>query len=187
MGTTVLLVLDIQNGIVGMIENSEAYLQRLAPTIDAARKAGLRIIYVTVAMRPGYPEVSARNNMFARVKDHGGSFVEGDPSTRVHSAVSPADGDILVTKRRVSAFHGTDLDVVLRSLDAETLVLAGVSTSGVILSTVRQGADMDYRLVVLEDMCVDRDQELHDTLMKMFTKQAQVVSAAEWIAGLEQK
>jgi nicotinamidase-related amidase len=60
---------------------------------------------------------------------------ELDPSTQIHPGVVPQPGDIVVTKRRVSAFSGSDLDAVLRSLDVDSLVLTGIATSGVVLST----------------------------------------------------
>jgi nicotinamidase-related amidase len=93
----------------------------------------------------------------------------------------------VVTKRRVSAFAGSDLDVVLRSLDVDALVLCGIATSGVVLSTLRQAADLDFGLTVLRDGCVDADEEVHRVLMdKVFPRQAVVELAAAWVARLEQ-
>ncbi|KIW87222.1 uncharacterized protein Z519_12125 [Cladophialophora bantiana CBS 173.52] len=186
MATTALLVCDIQNGIVERLkdQDTESFLLRLSQTIEAARKIGLKVIYVRVAFRPEFPEASPRNTSLARVKAHGG-FVEGDASTQIHPAVAPQEGDILVTKRRVSALHGTDLDLILRSLDVESLVISGLSTSGVVMSTVRQGADMDYKLVVLEDLCLDAEQDMHAAALKVIAKQAQVVRSVDWIAKLQ--
>ncbi|KIX97559.1 uncharacterized protein Z520_07012 [Fonsecaea multimorphosa CBS 102226] len=190
MAATALLVCDIQNGIVERVQgpgqDTELFLQRLSQTIDAARHAGLTVIYVRVAFRPGYPEASPRNASLARVKAHGSAagFGEDDPLTQIHAAALPLPTDIVVTKRRVSALHGTDLDLVLRSLGVENLVIAGLSTSGVVMSTVRQAADMDYRLVVLADLCRDSDQEMHDAAMKVIAKQAEVVTSEDWVAGL---
>jgi nicotinamidase-related amidase len=88
-------------------------------------------------------------------------------------------------KRRVSAFTGSDLDVLLRGAGAGTLVLAGISTSGVVLSTLRQAADLDYRITVLSDACADADPEVHRVLMeKVYPKQALVTTTDEWIASL---
>ena len=88
----------------------------------------------------------------------------------------------MVTKRRVSAFAGSDLDVLLRGLDADTLVLSGIATSGVVLSTLRQAADLDYRLVVLADCCLDADPEVHRVLTgKVFPRQADVMTVEQWI------
>jgi nicotinamidase-related amidase len=104
---------------------------------------------------------------------------------RIHPAVGPAAGDVIVSKRRVSAFAGSDLDLVLRSGGVEHLVLAGIATSGVVLSTVRQAADLDYRLTVLSDGCLDGDPEVHRVLTeKVFPRQAEVTTVAHWTARL---
>ena len=99
--------------------------------------------------------------------------------------MAPAPGDLLVTKRRVLAFTGSDLEVVLRAGGIDSLVLAGIATSGVVLSTVRQAADLDYRLTVLADGCLDADPEVHQVLLqKVFPRQAEVTSVARWAASL---
>jgi len=97
--------------------------------------------------------------------------------------VTPEKDDIVVTKRRVSAFTGSDLEVVLRSLGVNKLVLSGIATSGVVLSTVRQAADKDYQLIVLSDCCADGDPQVHETLLtKIFPRQTEVLSVDEWLA-----
>lgn len=184
MTSTALLIMDVQQGIVERFASDDGYLTRLAAAITAARGAGIGIIYVTVAFRPGYPEVSERNKSFAAIAGTG-RFTDGDPGATVHPAVAPAVGDVTVTKRRVSAFTGSDLDVLLRSGGIDHLVLAGIATSGVVLSTLRQAADLDYRLTVLADGCLDADPDVHHVLLeKVFTRQAEVTSIADWIAGL---
>jgi len=66
-------------------------------------------------------------------------------------------------------------------------VLAGIATSGVVLSTLRQAADLDYRLTVLADGCLDADPDVHRMLVeKVFPRRAEVVSVADWVAGLDQ-
>jgi nicotinamidase-related amidase len=85
----------------------------------------------------------------------------------------------------VSAFSGSDLDVLLRGAGADTLVLSGIATSGVVLSTLRQAADLDYRITVLADACADRDPEVHRVLLeKVFPRQAVVTTADEWAETL---
>ena len=184
MPNTALLVMDMQNAVVERFAaESEALLDTLAQAITAARRARLPVIYVTVAFRPGAPEISPRNRAFAAA-GRSGLFGE-DRATRIHPAVAPEPNDILVTKKRVSAFTGSDLDVVLRSLDIDALVLAGIATSGVVLSTLRQAADLDFRLTVLRDGCADGDEEVHRVLLdKVFPRQASVVTSAAWAAGL---
>jgi nicotinamidase-related amidase len=100
-------------------------------------------------------------------------------------AITPEDGDVVITKRRVSAFTGSDLEVVLRSGDVQHLVLCGIATSGVVLSTVREAADKDYRLTVLSDLCADADPEVHRVLLeKVFVRQAAVVTSEQWVQSL---
>jgi nicotinamidase-related amidase len=99
--------------------------------------------------------------------------------------LEPRPDEPVVTKRRVSAFTGSDVDVLLRGADADSLVLAGISTSGVVLSTLRQAADLDYRLTVLADACGDGDPEVHRVLTeKVFPRQAVVTTTAAWIGTL---
>lgn len=178
--TTALLVMDVQQGIVGRYGSADDYLAGVAKAVGAGRKVGIKVIYVTVSFREGRPEISKRNKMFGNIAPTG--FVTGDQSTSVHPAVAPAAGDIQITKRRVSAFAGSDLDVVLRAGNIDTLILCGIATSGVVLSTVRQAADLDYRLIVLSDGCLDMDPEVHRVLTeKVFVRQADVKTIAEWV------
>jgi nicotinamidase-related amidase len=182
MDTTVLLVMDVQRAIVERFDGEPDYLPRLSRSISAARAAGIPVIYVVVGFRPGHPEISARNRTFPALASSG-RFAAGDPLAEIHPAVAPADGDLVVTKRRVSAFTGSDLEVLLRGLDAGTLVLTGIATSGVVLSTLRQAADLDYRLTVLADGCLDADPEVHRVLTeKVFPRQADVVSVDDWVS-----
>jgi nicotinamidase-related amidase len=184
MSSPALLVMDVQQGIVERFTADHGYLARLATAIAAARRAEIPVIYVVVSFRPGYPEVSKRNKSFGAIAGTG-RFSPSDPGVAVPAAVAPADGEVVVTKLRVSAFAGSDLDVVLRSGDIDTLVLTGIATSGVVLSTLRQAADLDYQLVVLEDGCLDADPEVHRVLMgKVFPRQADVISVDAWIASL---
>lgn len=179
---TALLVMDVQRGIVERYgHEAGTFLGRLAHVTDVARAAGIPVIYVTVRFRSGYPEVSPRNRSFSALSGNA-SFVEGMPASEIDQRVAPREGDIVVTKRRVGAFTGSDLEVVLRSLGVETIVLTGIATSGVVLSTLRAAADMDYRIVVLSDCTVDADEEVHRVLItKVFPRQAEVMTSREWI------
>jgi len=136
------------------------------------------VIYVVVGFRPGYPEVSDRNATFSGLKASG-AFAAGAENTRIHPAIAPLAEEIIVTKHRVSAFAGTDLDLMLRANGIETLILTGIVTSGVVLSTLRHAADADYRLLVVGDCCSDGDEEAHRVLLeKVFPRQATITTAA---------
>ncbi len=185
MAVSALLVMDVQIGIVDRVpEGASSLLERIGAATSAARTAGIPVVYVRVAFRDGRADVSPRNKSFAAVAGRGGMGID-DPATQVHPAVAPGPDDVVVVKKRVSAFTGSDLEVVLRSLGVSRMVLTGISTSGVVLSTVRQAADLDYGITVLRDACADTDPEVHRVLLdKVFPRQADVVSTDEWIAGL---
>lgn len=184
MGNTALCIMDVQHGIVTNYASDPGLVERIAGAAAAARRAGVAVIYVVVGFRPGHPEVSARNKGFAGLAA-AQAFVEGDPAVAIAAGVQPQAGDLVVTKKRVSAFAGSDFELIVRSRGIDHLVLTGVSTSGVVLSTLRQAADLDFELTVLADCCGDSDAEVHRVLTeKLFPRQATVTTAAAWIVGL---
>lgn len=177
---TALLVMDIQPEIVDMV--GEEVLEPIQRAIAAAREHDVAVIFVKLGFRDGYPEVSPDNQAFAALAQRG-SFT-GEMS-RLHPAITVAAGDLVVDKKRVSAFAGSDLEMLLRARGIRTLVLTGIATSGVVLSTLRQAADLDYRLVVLRDCCVDRDPEVHRVLLdQVFPRQAEVTDGQRWRESL---
>lgn len=183
---TALLVMDMQVGIVKRFAQTGDLLTLTSTTINAARAASIPVIYVVVAFRPGYPEISPRNKSFSVIKQQQSSSSAPMMIPEIHPAIAPLPTDIVVTKRRVSAFRGSDLEVVLRAQGISHLVLCGIATSGVVLSTLREAADKDYQLTVLADCCVDGDEEVHRVLLsKVFPRQAEVIQASEWIAKLK--
>ncbi len=179
---TALLVMDMQTAILGMLPNTSTILGNVAAAIAHARSQKLLVIYVVVGFRQGTPEINMANKSFAANKDR---FANTDTGTftTIHPAVAPIESDIVVTKRRVSAFTGSDLEVVLRAQGIQHLVLMGIATSGVVLSTVREAADKDYQLTVLANCCADGDEAVHQVLTtKVFPRQAEVVWLEEWLA-----
>jgi len=183
-----LLVMDVQRGVVERFVSDPGFLDRIGTAITTARAAAIPVIYVVVRFRDGYPEVSPRNRGFAAIRQAGSSLSESSPAGEIHPAIAPQPGDLVVTKRRVSAFVGSDLDVVLRAQGIDSLILSGIATSGVVLSTLRYAADMDYRLSVLADCCADADAEVQRVLLeKIFPRQATVLTIAAWRAVIEHR
>jgi len=175
-----LLVMDVQVGVLDRVPDSATYLARADDSARAARAHAIPVIHVVVGFRPGMPELSSNNKAFASAKQLQPPFLL-DP----RPALTPEANDVVVTKRRVSAFAGSDLELILRTWEIQRLVLCGYATSGVVLSTLREAADKDYQLSVLADLCADPDPEVHRVLtQKVFPRQASVMSAAEWVAQL---
>lgn len=182
---TALLVMDLQNGIVSRFAEQGEMLLPFQQAIEAARQHNIPVLYVRVAFREGYPEVSPQNKAFSALSSYGG-MTESDIATQIHESVQPQPGEPIIAKRRVSAFAGSDLEVLLRSRQIDTLILSGISTSGVVLSTLREAADKDFALKVLSDACLDVDPEVHRVLMeKVFPRQADVLTVDAWIDTLK--
>ena len=179
--------MDLQSDIVARLgDKCAGVLECTASVVAAARTAHVPVIYVVVGFRPGYPELDLRNATFAAIAKTG-RLVTSTPGSDIAPAVRPQDGDVIVMKHRVSAFAGTDLDMILRAKGIDTLILCGIATSGVVLSTVRHAADADYRLIVVKDGCADADDEVHRVLTeKVLTRQATVTAALEVTAAFGQ-
>jgi nicotinamidase-related amidase len=185
MGTAV-LSMDLQRAIVSIYaKGDESLVDRAASVLKHARGRGLTVFHVQVGFRPNLPEIGTRNPLFSAFKNSAQhrQIFEGTAGA-IHSAVAPEGDDIVITKHRVSAFAGTDLDMILRANDIDTLVLFGIATSGVVLSTVLHAADADYRVTVIKDCCTDLDPEVHVCLMdRVFPRQARVLSAGEFLGA----
>ncbi len=134
-----------------------------------------------IGFEPGYPEIGPRNSRFSRLKEQG-AFLKGSDSARTHPAIFKP-GDTVLYKNRVSVFAGSPLQLILQARGIENLVLMGIATSRVVLSTLCQAGDLDYQCTVVKDACFDADAEVHRVLTeKVFAAQARVLTAADFQA-----
>ena len=184
---TALLVMDVQNDQYSMLVSAgqaSGFLENVREVLEAARAAKMLIIYVVAQFRPGHPEASP-NNRFNTYNKAQGRLVEGTESSQIRNEIKPLSDEIVVTKRRINAFFGTDLDGILRANGIESIVLTGIATRGVILSSARYAGDADYNILILRDCVGDPDPELHAVLMdKVFPMQAVVSTASEFVNTL---
>jgi nicotinamidase-related amidase len=173
--------MDYQNGVVDMLGDPDDLLWRAASAIVTVRRAGGHVGYVRVAFEDAdFQAIPPTSRMGARVGTSATAFHNDSPATAVHDRVAPEPGDIIVRKVRVGAFSTTDLDAQLRERGVDTLILAGISTSGVVLSTVRDASDRDYRVLVLADATADREPDVHAFLTeRIFPRQADVITVAD--------
>ncbi len=185
---TAVLSMDCQTGIVAIYTKDEKdnFLARAASVLNHARASAMTTIHVQTGFRPGLPEVGPRNTLFGAIKaspQHQRLFQE--PLGAIPAAIAPKENEIVITKHRVSAFAGTDLAMILRANDIDTLVLYGIATSGVVLSTLLEAADADFRLVVIKDCCADLDPQVHDCLInRFFPSRASVLSARDFVESI---
>ena len=185
---TAVLAMDCQVGVVSIyVQPPEEFLKRASSVLAAARQAGMTVIHVQVGFRPGLPEVSSRNKLFAGLKANAQhqQLFQGATGA-IHPTLGPEPKDIVVTKHRISAFTGTDLEMLLRANEIETLVVFGIATSGTVLSTLLHAFDSDYRTIVIGDCCADRDIELHSALLgHLFPQRGEVLNADEFVEALQ--
>jgi nicotinamidase-related amidase len=162
--TTALLVCDVQAGITRDFPFTRPVVPVLATAIPAARRAGVKILYIRSGLRSNAADVHPNNPLFQQFHAMGTIFHEDSSDTHVDEALGIDPLDVVVVKRRTSAFAATDLDLVLSSNRIERAVVCGVATSAVVTATVYAASDLDYAVTVLSDACADQDPELHELL-----------------------
>jgi nicotinamidase-related amidase len=172
---TALLAMDFENdivheegalkdfGLAQMVKENDI-LPKVSTMLDAARSAGVKVVYVSVKFRPGHPEVSPYTGLFQAVVATN-ALVEGTWGAQIHEAVAPREGEPVVTKRAVSAFAASDLEKLLNAAGISTLLLSGVATNFVVEGTAREAADRGYNVVVVGDCCSSMSQEAHDAAL----------------------
>ncbi|TVY16327.1 Isochorismatase family protein YecD, partial [Lachnellula arida] len=132
----------------------------------------------------GHPGPRAR---LLGLQSQPGNNPPGCTQTQIHASLAPRDGDLCYRKIRFGSFMRGPSRGLLdewRDRGVENVVVGGVVTSGAVLSAVRQLADLDFRLLVLEDCCADYDAEVHGVLCeKVFPRQARVIKSSE-LGGL---
>ncbi|AWW28856.1 cysteine hydrolase [Echinicola strongylocentroti] len=179
--STALLVMDMQSVILNFLPKHETTLQNVAKCLKKARKDKIQVIYVRLGFRDGFPEISPKNKSFSSFRKYL-STLSPEEINQIHPSIIPFPGEIVVTKKRISAFSGSDLEMILRSLNIDHLVLTGVATSGVVLCTFLEAMDKDFQLTVVSDACQDKDDTLHQMVVtKLFSGRGEVVSAKEWV------
>ncbi|GAA2466145.1 cysteine hydrolase family protein [Actinocorallia cavernae] len=177
MPRTALLLMDVQNCHVPQV--AEDYLPHAVRALRTARAAGVPVIHVALQLRTGHVDAHPFNKTFGALPPH--LFTADDPGTAIHPDVAPADGEIVVYKNRVSAFTGNNLQQILGAQGIDHLVLAGIATSGIVLSTALQAADLDYRVTVLSDACADPKPSVHDALVSdVLTQRGEVTTVEAW-------
>ncbi len=177
-----LLLLHLQRGIVAPYgEPAQDTIAQARVALDAARAHEVPVLHVPMVFRPGLPEAGPGGPASRFVS----SFAEGAPAAEICPELVPQPDELVTVGRRASAFAGTDLDIVLRTLGVDRLVLSGIGTSGVVLGTFIGGADLGYGITVLSDACCDPDPELHAILMeRVFPMRAAIQTVADWRAQL---
>ena len=162
---TAVLIMDFQQRIIANVATEPvAVVENAARALDGARQAGIPVIYVV---------------------HRGGPFAEYAPDVELHEGVAPAEDELVITKVRPGPFSTTALDVTLREMGKDNLVIMGVATSGCVLSSVRWAVDVNYTFIVLSDACSDGDPEVHRVLTeKVYPRQGTVMTTDEFLQAI---
>ena len=192
---TALLAMDLENdlvhedgalkdfGIAQMVQQNDV-LGKIARLLDAGRRGGVKVIYVTVKWRPGHPAINRSAGLFQAIVE-ANALVEGTWGASIHEAVAPREGEPVVTKRSVSAFAGSDLAHLLSASGITTLLLSGVVTNFVVEGTAREAVDRGYNVFIVGDCCASMSQEAHDSsLNTVLPFLATITTSEEAIAAL---
>jgi nicotinamidase-related amidase len=188
-----LLVLDMMNEIVladgawgkmgygyGSESERRGVVAKTATAIAKARDAGIPVIYVTVGYDESYGHWPASSPVFTEAGRAAGLLKIGSWGQRVHDDLAPREGELLITKRRVSPFYATDLEVALRTQGIERLLLCGVATDHVVMATARDGHDRDFEIKVFEDCCAAAAADRHAAAIVVLDGVAEITSSTSY-------
>ncbi|TAN57352.1 cysteine hydrolase [Patescibacteria group bacterium] len=189
MTTPALILLDFINEIVDdngkfagkgypAFLKAHDVINNVNAAINKARKKNIPIIFVRVGFSPDYREWPEMSPLFGAAKKYS-ALQLGTWATEVHSSINMIDTDFLITKHRVSAFYATSLEVILKTLKIDTIILGGVATDLVVQSTARDAHDRDYRVIALEDLCGAGSEEDHKNALRTLAKIAIISKSAE--------
>ncbi len=185
-----LLVMHCQNDIVdpkGLYSDSGAFteverrgtLEKIAAVLEAARKAGMMVVFVNNEFSKGYPELKGNTLPICDAAKAGNSFLIGTWGVKNPDVIKPVETDIVLRNYNTSSFSYTNLDQMLRARCIEKLYLTGVATNFVVESTARYGAELNYEIHVLEDCCASWSKEMHEFAISMTLPQFGIVESAE--------
>ena len=166
---TALLVLDMHESVAGPSAEGGAgahaveqnAVEHIVSLLDKARTSAIQVIHAHHRSARGVRPSGRLPELFRELAADQ-SLQEGDPGMAVLPGLEPAGDDIVVYKERVSAFTGTELDIVLRAADIDTLILTGTWTNLSVESTARFGADIGYRIVLASDALCSISREWHE-------------------------
>ncbi|MEJ8847654.1 isochorismatase family cysteine hydrolase [Variovorax rhizosphaerae] len=136
--------------------------------LQGARQRQWPIVHVRIAFQPDYRDLIQNAPIFRNVAAIG-AVVEGSWGAAFYESLAPdaaSTREFVVRHRRVNAFYGTQLEELLRIVDARRLVIAGVATHSVVESTVRHAVDMGYEVTVAADACASAQPAEHDASLR---------------------
>jgi gluconolactonase len=195
-GRTALIIQDMQNDVIiegGAFADSGApehtkqqnAVENVRRLAAACREAGVPVIHVWYIVEPGATGLKQNAPLFEGVKESN-ALVRGSWGAAPAEGLEPEEGDHVVEKMRMNGFFQTRLDVLLRGLGVDTIVITGAWTNMSIEHTARHGADAGYRVWVASDgTSTTGDEWQHAALNYAMTNVASVATCEELARGLK--
>lgn len=182
----VLLVVDFINGFTDPTTplggNFSSELDATRQLQDAFRRAGLPIAYTTIAYAPDLRD----GGIFVKKVPSLAILQKGSPLVEVDERIRPLPGERIIEKKYASAFFGTDLDLNLRSLGVDTVIMTGCTTSGCIRASAIDSLQYGYHTIVVREAVGDRAAGPHEAnLFDIDAKYADVVTLADALSYLK--
>lgn len=176
-----LLVMHYQTDIINLFPSVAPTLLANTRTLcDAARRQGIKVYFAQIRFSPGYPEVSPLNKNGQGIKQLG-LFTDD----QISPELGRQPDEPIIIAHRASVFFGTDLELRLSALGIDTLLMVGIASTGVMLSSIAHASDADYRLFTVKDCCYDPDPIVHEHLFSTaFASRTTVLSLADALALL---
>ena len=185
-----LIIQDLQNDVMiegGAFADSGAPAHATAQNVvgnvadlaAACRAAGVPVIHIWYIVEPGATGLKQNAPLFQGVKE-ADALVRGTWGAAPAEGLEPQDGDHVVEKMRMNGFYETRLDILLRGLGAEQLIISGAWTNMSIEHTARHGADAGYEVVVASDGTSTTGEEWQNAALNYaMTNVAKVATCAE--------
>ena len=158
-------------------------LDKIGQVLREARATGIKVIYTRVAFQPGYPDLIPNSPLLAMTVQHG-CLVDGTPGTAIVDELAPQAGDVVITHTRVTGFHSSSLDVLLRGNGIDTVVFVGVATNLSVEGTARIASDMGFRTVVVADACSAGSQAAHQASLESLGLLAEITTTEEFLSSI---
>jgi gluconolactonase len=190
-----MIIQDLQNDVIGeggafaesgapAHAKSQKVVENVKRLAEAARQVGMPVIHVHYIVEEGAPGLKQNAPLFIGVKD-ANALVRGSWGAAPVQGLEPQPGDHVVEKMRMNGFYDTHLDILLRGLGAETIVITGAWTNMSIEHTARHGADAGYEVFVVADgTSTTGDEWQQAALNYAMTNVARVITTDEAVQAL---
>lgn len=192
VGKTALIVVDVQNdfchqeGVFGKrginLSHMEKPAENLLRFIGKCRQLSIPVIFV----RTIHSRWTDSDSWIGRLEGAGKVMLICRPDTwgAEFFKVKPLETDFIVTKHRFSGFVGTELNLVLKARGIETLLMTGFTTNVCVETTARDGFNLDFRIILVEDCCAAFSTDEHASAITNINKYFGVVADSEHLAAL---